>query len=185
MQLSRIKLSNPSGTNFFPIPIRYAINNGLFASQKPNPTFNCSTSNCMFAENYTSAASCSFCTDITNQLRFTQYEIFNDSSNQSVPCTNVSLVQKETVSLTVSRGRYACGSDSVLQSKGFSEDEDNIIRWNSPRENEIITGYRCRFYPCIKIFRANVTTGRLVEKVVEETSKDVFSEVSPLYSALV
>jgi hypothetical protein len=183
MQLSQINLSWES--NIIPIPIRDSINDGLFASQKPDPTFNCSTGNCIFAEKYTSAAYCSSCTDVTDQLRFTQYEVFDDFSNQSVSCKNVSLPRGDTGSVTLTRGN-ACGSvEMVLQSFGYSEDEVDIIRGNESDENEIIKGYRCRFYPCIKTFRANVTTSRLVEEVVEETSKDVFSIGSPSYSELV
>ena len=123
-----------------------------------------------------SAAYCSSCTDLTDQLKFTQYEVFDRDLNQSVSCEDVSLPRGNTAFVTLTRGGVACGQiDIALQSFGYSEDEVDIIRWNERSKDDSITGYRCRFYPCVKTYRANVTTGRIVEEVVEETSDDVFS----------
>lgn len=63
-----------------------------------------------------------------------------------------------------------------------------MIRWNRklciPNATEKIQRYRFRLYPCIKTFNANVTIGRIQEKVVDE-SGDIFSFTSLGFKAAV
>ena len=68
--------------------------------------------------------------------------------------------------MTLSRGQ-----GHALVSRGGRE--VNVIRWDGrslfPTANETIRAYRCRLYPCIKTFEADISRSQIKETVVEET----------------
>jgi hypothetical protein len=168
-----------AGEATIPLSVRAAVNNGLFSSQKPDASFNCRTGNCTYASEYSSVAYCSACSDATNQLNFTQYSQYDEVINRTFPYTNVSLSVDRGRSLVLSHGGPSMSLGYVnLISYAGSNADIAMIRWNGvnavPGNTETIRGYRCSLYPCIKTFRANVTTGKLKEEVVNEAT-NVFS----------
>jgi hypothetical protein len=168
-----------AGEATIPLSVRAAVNNGLFSSQKPDASFNCRTGNCTYASEYSSVAYCSACLDATHQLNFTQYSQYDEVINRTFPYTNVSLSVDRGRNLVLSHGGPSMSLGYVnLNSYAGSNADIAMIRWNGvnavPGNTETIRGYRCSLYPCIKTFRANVSTGKLKEEVVNE-STDVFS----------
>jgi hypothetical protein len=172
------------GEFIIPLSVRAAVNNGLFASQNPDPVFTCRTGNCTFANEYSSVAYCSSCTDATSQLDFTRYNEVEKPGNKTMPHTNITL-SVGLKNLTLSRGGSSMsrGYESLVSaaSQGFDSSDVAMIRWDGkdaiPSRNQTIRGYRCKLYPCIKTFNAKVSTGRVKEEVVEETGY-VFSAIA-------
>lgn len=168
-----------AGEATIPLSVRGAVNNGMFASRKPDVEFVCRTGNCSFTEEYATLAFCSSCMDVTDELKFVQYDGYDDIFNQTTPYTNVSLTIDDRRTLTLSRGGSAM-SRGYLGLVSHFDSELNMIRWDglmaTPEQNQTIKGYRCRLYPCIKTFKAYVRTGRIAEEEVE-ASGDVFSSV--------
>jgi len=56
--------------------------------------------------------------------------------------------------------------------------EVSMIRWDGDgsvlNENQTIGGYRYQLWACVKSYRANVSTGRLEEELIDETPPDKF-----------
>jgi hypothetical protein len=93
--------------------------------------------------------------------------------------TNVSLVgNHEFQGLTLSRSGTSTTTGGLDNLVSVGGSEVSVIRWDGrsvvPDPGQNITGYRCRFYPCLKTFKAEVSGGLVEESVVEETD-DVFS----------
>lgn len=173
-----------AGEATIPLGVRNAVNNGMFASQKPDVDFTCRTGNCTFADEYASLGYCSSCSDVTDDLEFIQYEAYEEgyfNRTKAMPYTNVTLPVDERRNLTLSRGGEAM-TRGYLGLVSYFDYELTMIRWDgvmaTPEKNQTIRGYRCNIYPCIKAYKAKVTTGRIEEEVVE-TSGDVFSTVAP------
>jgi hypothetical protein len=114
---------------------------------------------------------------VTAELNITQYEGLDTFFNKTTPYTNVTLSMGEYFDLILNRGGQAMTRGYVGLSAAYITDL-NMIRWDGgspvPDENQTISAYRCRFYPCLKTFRAKVSTGRIEEELVEE-SGDVFT----------
>jgi hypothetical protein len=114
--------------------------------------------------------------DVTRELNFTRYQQRDPTLNESMPYTNVTLSLGRN-NLTLSRGGLAMSRGYVGLASAFTSDI-NMIRWDGkasiPSESETISAYRCKLYPCLKTFRAKVSTGRIEEELVEE-SGDVFT----------
>ncbi|KAF2852083.1 hypothetical protein T440DRAFT_553998 [Plenodomus tracheiphilus IPT5] len=176
-----------SSENTIPLSVRNAVNNGLFASQKPNVQFTCRTGNCTFAEEYTTLAFCSSCLDATDELEYTPYEDFDEFFDDTMLYTNVTLAINDRENLTLSRGGQALSRGYLGLVSYFGADLA-MIRWDGPSpipdQNQTIRGYRCNLYPCMKTFKAKINTGKIEEEAVD-TSGNVFSIVAPQQYAMV
>jgi hypothetical protein len=149
----------------------------MFATRKPDVDFTCRTGTCNFQDEYTTLAYCSSCIDATRELNFTQYEQREPFfGNLSMPFTNVTLSVGRS-NLTLSRGGQAMNRGYIGLASSYTTNID-MIRWDGrasiPFENQTISAYRCNLYPCLKTFKATVSTGRIEEELVEE-SGDVFT----------
>lgn len=145
------------------------MNNGLFGSQQTEPLYSCPSGNCTFAEKYSSIAYCSSCIDATAALEIELFQQYDETGKVLLNKTRVSL-SVGSPNITLSRGSNLYGGSLGLVAEGASQ--ISIIRWDGrsdiPGPNETIRGYRCKLFPCLKTFTAQVYNGRLRETLVEE-----------------
>lgn len=146
--------------------VRSAINNGLFAKQQPEPFYTCPTGNCTFKESYSSVAYCSFCTDISSELKFFNYSKYE---GWEYKYTNISIsTPSHTVTLsrmTEWNATWGATDRTDLVSHGWRN--VTIIRWDVGTEHES-KAYSCSLAPCVKTYTANVSGGRLEEHLIKE-----------------
>ncbi|PVH92305.1 hypothetical protein DM02DRAFT_543964 [Periconia macrospinosa] len=172
-----------------PVNVRRAVNNGMFASQQPEPAYACDTGNCTFSRHYSTLGYCSSCKDASSEMRIIEYQE-EYTTTTDLMFLNFSLALGES-NVTLSRAQMIPGRGqqpdliSRTSSSLFTGTDIVMIRYDNtstpynPRRNT--KGYRCNIVPCVKTFTAKVANGRLEESLVEE-SRGEFNLVSRDYN---
>lgn len=166
--------------------VQQAINAGIF-NPTPYPSFECSTGNCTWPTEYSSAAWCSTCQDIADQLVVTNtsHFVFDDTSSNGTRYLGYMLTTSVPGGISVnvpSMGPFwqyaAMGSAPGFQTVNMAASSIDYIIGAKDRECEDPyfasrwpcngpAGTRCSLFPCVKTFNASVAIGHLTEKLVD------------------
>ncbi|CAO2652568.1 Nn.00g008510.m01.CDS01 [Neocucurbitaria sp. VM-36] len=163
-----IMLGGSSGS--IPWDVRNSVNQGLFATNKPQLDFACQSGNCTFPGTYTSLAFCSKCDDVTGKLVRVPWP--NPKNITPVPefarYPRITLLNAETPGQNLTL-------DIVTNVGSVEENRRSLVARGSPSieviralDTETYVAYSCKIAPCVKSFAAGIRTGLLNETRVSE-----------------
>lgn len=149
-----------------PWGVRNSVNQGMFATNKPQVEVSCYSGNCTFPGTYSSLAFCSVCNDMTDSLiRVNRYT--NISNLTSVPdfarYPDVILsnpeYKSENLTLQIStRGPSVEEQKYSLIARGYPAIE--VIR---ALDTETYVAYSCKISPCVRTYEGEVDKGKFIE----------------------
>lgn len=163
-----------------------AVLSGIFSPQN-NINFNCLTGNCTFALEYGTVGYCSSCDDVSSHLTFVEIcnPICNTTStlpsglslssavniNGEVAFLTMSPTNAGLFEIIVGKTPY---TDLMVDPTTFAP----IPGCDDPATNNTwrCRGYgaaSCSFNPCVRTYKASITTGRLSESMVDHSDPEL------------
>jgi len=165
---------NMQGTTNIPWALRNAIDQGLFATNKPQLDHLCPSGNCTFEGSYSSLGFCSKCEDRTPELiRVPWPNPFNITPvPEAFSIPNITLPgRRDNVTGNSMNLTLALSMGSV----DIEEQRRPLIAQGSPMidviralDSKTFVAYSCKISPCMQSYEAKIRDNRLDEKLVSE-----------------
>ncbi|OAL56194.1 hypothetical protein IQ07DRAFT_581577 [Pyrenochaeta sp. DS3sAY3a] len=154
------------GVAIVPWDVRNSVNQGMFATNKPQVEVSCNSGNCTFPGTYSSLAFCSVCNDMTDSLtKENRYANISNLTNAPdfARYPNVTLSNPEdkssnlTLQIVTSVGSVEENIRSLV-ARGYPAIE--VIRALDP---ETYVAYSCKISPCVRSYEGKVKNGQFLE----------------------
>ncbi|KAF2828783.1 hypothetical protein CC86DRAFT_319841 [Ophiobolus disseminans] len=161
---------NMGGASNVPWALRNSINQGLFATNKPQLDISCDSGNCTFSGTYSSLAFCSVCKDISSELVSEPWP--NPRNITPVP----NQFRYPNMTLRIRPGAQSNLSLALPAGEGMVEEtRRTLVAQGFPMidvirslDNKNYVAHSCNVSACMQTYEAMVRSSKLEETVVDE-----------------
>ncbi|KAL6705585.1 hypothetical protein ACN47E_006532 [Coniothyrium glycines] len=166
---------NMGGSVTIPWGVRKAVNEGVFATTKPQVEFSCDTGNCTFSGTYSSVAFCSVCEDVTDKLIEVPWPVPKNISPSNVP--EFARYPKVILpgSTTPSSPSANLTLEIVTPVGSVEENRRSMIVRGDPTidviralDTRTYVARSCKMDACVRTYEAHVEKGILKEELKSE-----------------